>query len=62
MPLHVCVCTCSRILVGHSGSGKKHSQQLVGLMPGEIMNLTNWILGNGGDSSCGKKMRSLSCI
>lgn len=54
MHLHVCVCRCFCILVGHSGSGKEHSQPIVGLMPGEIMNLSNWILGNGGDSSCEK--------
>lgn len=59
MHMHVCVRTCLCILVGHGGggvggSGKEHSQRIVGPMPGEIMNLSNRILGNGGDSSCGK--------
>lgn len=51
-------CVCTYMLVYFSGawggSGKEHSQRIVGPMPGEIMNLSNRILGNGGDSSCGK--------
>lgn len=54
MQMNVCVCTCSCISVGTGGSGKEHSQRIVGPVPSEIMNLSNRILGNRGDSSCGK--------
>lgn len=57
MCVYACVCTvcaCLCILVGHGGSDREHRQRIMGLMPGEIMTLPNRILGNQGDSSCGK--------
>ncbi len=54
MAVCVCVCTCFCILVGHGGRGRENRQRIMGSMPGEIMTLSNRILGNGVDSSCGK--------
>lgn len=58
MCVYACVCVyvlCLCILVGHGRSGREHGQGIMGPMPGEIMTLANRILGNGGDSNCGKK-------
>ncbi len=58
MCVYACVCVyilCLCILARHWGSGREHGQRITGRMPGEIMILAHRILGNGGDSNCGKK-------
>lgn len=55
MHMHLCVRTCLCILVGHGGSGR---QRIMGLMPGEIMTLSNRILGNGTIVALEKMMSS----